>query len=71
VHGEIKKIVVTSMVKRHFIILQGVQRDCVDFCDPAAVSRFNTFSLKPVMACFPKPGSTFPNIDRKGVKEQL
>jgi hypothetical protein len=41
VHGEIKKFVVTLLVMRHFFILQGAPRACVDFCDPTAVSRFN------------------------------
>jgi hypothetical protein len=41
VHGEIKKFVVNLWVMRHFFILRGAPRACVDFCDPAAVSRFN------------------------------
>jgi len=41
VHGEIKKFVVTLRVMRHFFILLGAPRACVDFCDPTAVSRFN------------------------------
>jgi hypothetical protein len=39
VHGEIKKFVVTLVVMRHFFILLGAPRVCVDFCDPTAVSR--------------------------------
>ncbi len=41
VHGEIEKVVVTSVVMRHFCILPGAPRACADFCDPTAVSRFN------------------------------
>jgi hypothetical protein len=40
-HGEIKKIVVTFWVMRHFFILQGAPRACTDFCDPTAVSRLS------------------------------
>ena len=40
VHGEIKKVVVTLVVIRHFFILPGAPRGCADFCDPTAVSRF-------------------------------
>jgi len=39
VHGEIQKVVVTSVVMRHFCILPGAPRACADFCDPTAVSR--------------------------------
>ncbi len=39
VPSEIKKFVVTSGVMRHFFILPGTPRACVDFCDPTAVSR--------------------------------
>ncbi len=39
VHGEIQKVVVTSVVLRHFCILPGAPRACADFCDPTAVSR--------------------------------
>jgi len=39
VHGEVKKFVVTLVVMRHFFILRGAPRVCVDFCDPTAVSR--------------------------------
>jgi hypothetical protein len=38
---EIKKFVVTFRVMRHFFILQGAPRSCVEFCDPTAVSRLN------------------------------
>jgi len=38
VHSEIKKFVVTLLVMRHFFILLGAPRACVDFCDPTAVS---------------------------------
>jgi len=38
VHGEIKKFVVTLWVMRHFYIVRGAPRACVDFCDPTAVS---------------------------------
>jgi hypothetical protein len=41
VHGEIKKFVVTFWVRRHFFILQGAPRACVEFCDLIAVSRLN------------------------------
>ncbi len=41
VHGEIKKVVVTSVVMRQFFILPGAPRAFADFCDPTAVSRFN------------------------------
>ena len=40
--GEIKKFVVTLWVMRHFLILPGAPRACVDFCDPTAVSRFKS-----------------------------
>jgi len=40
VPGEIKKIVGTFVVMRHFFILPGAPRACADFCDPTAVSRF-------------------------------
>jgi hypothetical protein len=40
VHGEIKKVVVTSVVMRPFFILSGAPRACAGFCDPTAVSRF-------------------------------
>jgi len=39
VHSEIKKVVVTSAVMRHFFILLDAPRACADFCDPTAVSR--------------------------------
>jgi len=39
VHSEIKKFVGTLLVMRHFFILLGAPRACVDFCDPTAVSR--------------------------------
>jgi hypothetical protein len=39
VHREIKKFVVTLLVMRHFFIVRGAPRACVDFCDPTAVSR--------------------------------
>jgi len=39
VHGEIKKSVITLWVMRHFFILRGAPRACVDFCDPTGVSR--------------------------------
>ncbi len=39
-HGAIQKVVVTSVVMRHFCILSGAPRACADFCDPTAVSRF-------------------------------
>jgi hypothetical protein len=39
VHREFKKLVVTLWVMRHFFILQGAPRACVDFCDPTAVFR--------------------------------
>jgi len=42
VHGEIQKVVVTFVVMRHFCILPGAPRACTDFCDPTAVSRFNS-----------------------------
>jgi len=41
VHGEIKKFVATLWVMRHFFIVRGAPRACVDFCDPIAVSRLN------------------------------
>ena len=41
VHGAIKKIVAILWVMRHFFIVRGAPRACVDFCDPTAVSRFN------------------------------
>jgi len=41
VRSEIKKFVVTLLVMRHFFIVRGAPRACVDFCDPTAVSRFN------------------------------
>jgi hypothetical protein len=41
VPAEINKFVVTLWVMRHFLILRGAPRACVDFCDPTAVSRFN------------------------------
>jgi len=40
VPGEIKKVVVTWEVMRHFFILPGAPRACADFGDPTAVSRF-------------------------------
>jgi len=40
VPGEIKKFVVTLWVMRHFFIVRGAPRACMDFCDPTAVSRF-------------------------------
>ncbi len=45
VHGEIQKVVVTSVVMRHFCILPGAPRACADFCDPTAVSRLNQFAI--------------------------
>ena len=39
VHDEIKKFVATLWVMRHFFIVRGGPRACVDFCDPTAVSR--------------------------------
>ena len=42
VHGEIQKVVVTLVVMRHFCILPGAPRGCAEFCDPTAVSRFNS-----------------------------
>ncbi len=39
-HGEIQKVVVTSVVRRHFCILSGAPRACADFYDPTVVSRF-------------------------------
>jgi len=42
VHGEIKKFVVALWVMRHFFIVRGAPRACVDFCDPTAVSRLNS-----------------------------
>ena len=44
VHGEIQKVVVTSVVMRHFCILPGAPRACADFCDPTPVSRFHIHS---------------------------
>ncbi len=44
-HGEIKKVVVTLVVMRHFFILPGASRACADFCDPTAVSRIIGCSL--------------------------
>jgi len=44
VHREIKKFVVTLLVMRHFAIVRGAPRACVDFCDPTAVSRFKVNS---------------------------
>jgi len=49
VHGEIKKVVVTFVVIRHFFILPGAPRACGDFCDPTAVSRFNQAALTPIL----------------------
>jgi len=49
VHGEIKKVVVTFVVIRHFFILPGAPRACGDFCDPTAVSRFNQVALTPIL----------------------
>ncbi len=42
VHGEIKKFVVTLGVMRHFFIVRGAPRACVDFGDPTAIARFNS-----------------------------
>jgi hypothetical protein len=42
--NEIKKFVVTLWVMRHFLILPGAARACVDFCDPTADSRLRTWS---------------------------
>jgi hypothetical protein len=39
VHGEIKKVVVTSVMMKHFFILPGAPRACADFCNPTADSR--------------------------------
>jgi len=46
VPGEIQKVVVTSVVMRHFCILSGAPRACADFCDPTAVSRLKVSRLK-------------------------
>ena len=40
VHGELEKLVVTSLVMRAFSGSPGASRTCVDFRDPTAVSRF-------------------------------
>jgi hypothetical protein len=45
VTGEIKKFVLTLWVMRHFLILPGAPRACVDFCDPTAVSRLKAKRL--------------------------
>ncbi len=64
VHGEIQKVVVTSVVMRHFCFLSGAPRACADFCDPTAVSRLNfdspkeatrTPSLHTLLQPFPQP----------------
>ena len=41
VHGEIQKVVVTSVVMRQLLIFPGSPRACANFCDPTAVLRFN------------------------------
>jgi len=38
VPGEIKKFVVTLWVMRHFFIVRGTPKACMDFCDPTAIS---------------------------------
>ena len=38
-HGEIKKFVVTVLVMRHFFIVRGAPKACMDFWDPTAISR--------------------------------
>lgn len=45
VPGEIKKVVVTLVVMRHFFILLGAPRGCADFCDPTAVSRLRELEI--------------------------
>jgi hypothetical protein len=45
VPGEIKKFVVTLLVMRHFFIVRGAPRACVDFCDPTAVSRIRVLPI--------------------------
>jgi len=45
VHGEIKKVVVTSVVMRHLFIVPGAPRAFEDFCDPNAVSRIIGFEI--------------------------
>ncbi len=48
-HGEIKKVVVTSVVKRHYCIVPGMPRASENFCDPTAVSRLeNRFESPPL-----------------------
>jgi len=37
-HGAIKKMRGHLWVMRHFFIVRGAPRACVDFCDPTAVS---------------------------------
>ena len=40
VHSETKKLVVTLLVMRGFLVLPGALRACMDFRDPTAFSRF-------------------------------
>ncbi|MCH7615335.1 MAG: hypothetical protein IH978_06315 [Nitrospinae bacterium] len=40
VQGEIQKVMITSVVMRHFFIFPRASRACADFCDPTAISRF-------------------------------
>jgi len=67
VHGEIKKFVVTLV--RHFFIVRGAPRACVDFCDPTAVSRFKLQKLngqsKHLLA------DKNPQLDRSYIWERL
>ncbi len=39
-HGEIQKVMVTSVVRRPFCIVPSASRACADFCDPTAVFGF-------------------------------
>ena len=41
VHSETKKLVVTLLVMRGFLVLLGASRACMDFRDPTAFSRIN------------------------------
>ena len=44
VHSETKKLVVTLLVMRGFLVLPGASRACMDFRDPTAFSRFHSTS---------------------------
>ena len=57
-NSEIKNFVVTFGAIRHFFIVRGALRACVDFCDSTAVSR-----LKPMNFLCPPLPFTFEYFD--------